>query len=206
MLMRRLGNRKTPGLRSACLDEMILVQREELEMMERLPDFIISEEATAETIAGDSRLPLPSDFLREVEDDNLWYVQDDGTLVEIPKRGYDEGRLEISDNAEAGPPQLYSVRGNYIILRPTPDAVYQIRFPSYYARQDEPADTEGSENQWFKFVPSLLIAKTGVKIAGLNLKDPELVQIFAAEQDRGITRLKNYITAREEANRNRRMG
>ncbi len=206
ILMRRLGNRTDPELRATCLEEMQLIQEEDLESMEELPWFLISEEITAFTVPDEPRLVLPSDFLREVEDDNLQLLDEDGTYVDIYKRGYDEGRLEISDNEEPGVPQIYSVRGQYIFLRPAPDREYTVRFPSYYARQEAPSDSESSENKWFKFVPGLMIAKTGVVIAGEHLDNPTLTQLFGAQQQRGMERLINMITAREEANRSRRMG
>lgn len=206
LLMLRLGNRTAPTLRAQCLSEMKLIQQTDLEGMEELPWFIISEEATTVTAVLDERIELPSDFIREVEDDDLYWIQDDGTRVLIPKRGYDEGRFEIDDNAEPGPPELYSVRGNYIILRPKPDLEYTIEYPSYYARQESPVDSITSENQWFKWVADLLIAKAGVIISGENLKDEGLVTLFGGQQQRAMQRLANMITAREEANRNRRMG
>lgn len=206
ILMRRLGNRTSPVLRATCLDEMALVQAEELETMEALPWFLISEQATTLTVPDEPRIILPTDFIMEVEDDNVTLLQDDGSIVDLEKVGYDEGRLRVPDDAEAGPPQLYSILGGYIILRPTPDLEYTLRYPSYYGRQPPPEDTEDSENQWFKWVPGLLIAKTGVVIAGEMLKDEELTQLFGAQQQRGMQRLENMITAREEANRSRRMG
>jgi hypothetical protein len=208
LLMARLGNRTSTVLRTNCLREMKVVQ-EQLEGAETLPWFIISEEATAvttEEMIGDPRLPLPTDFIREVEDDNLWYVEDDGTLVEIAKVGYDEGRAQIDDNAEPGTPSLFSIRGEDIILRPAPDRVMTFRLPSYYAKQDPPSDDVLNENGWFKWVPDLMIAKTGVVVAGHYLKDQELVGLFGAEQQRAVQRLANLETAREEANRSRRMG
>lgn len=206
LLMNRLGKRNAPTLRADALLEMTLIQQTDLEGAETLPWFLISERAEALTIPEEPRLVLPSDFIREVEDDNLHLVEEDGTVFDIYKRGYDEGRLEISDDEEPGIPQLYSIRGNYIILRPAPDREYTVMFPSYYARQEPPVDITISENQWFKWVPDLLIAKTGVIMAGEYLQNPELVTLFGAQQQRAVQRLENIETAREEANRSRRMG
>lgn len=207
ILMRRLGNRTSPSLRATCLDEMVLVQIEELEGMEELPWFLISEQATTLTTPGEARIVLPTDFLREVEDDNLTIYDADGVkIADLGKVGYDEGRLQIPDDADPATPTLYSILGGYVILRPTPDIEYTIRYPSYYGRQPEPEDTADSENQWFKWVPGLLIAKTGVVVAGEILGDENLVQLFGAQQKRGMERLENMIVAREEANRSRRMG
>lgn len=67
-------------------------------------------------------------------------------------------------------------------------------------------DDVGNENAWLKYVPDLLIAKTGLIIAGEYLKDTDLVTLFGAQQERAVKRLANFETAREEANRSRRMG
>lgn len=206
LLMARLGNKTSPALRANCLVEMSLIQETDLEGAELLPWFLIGEGAIAVTVPGERRLMLPSDFIREIEDDNLYLVNEDGTYTDIRKVGYDEGRFELGLNPEQGPPTLYSVRGNYILLRPTPDAEYSIRFPSYYARQPLPVDATDDQNAWFRWVPDLLLAKTGVIIAGEYLKDTELVTLFGAQQQRAVKRLENVETAREESNRSRRMG
>jgi len=205
LLMGQLGNRTAQGLRAACLSEMKLAQ-EKLEQAPELPWFLEVEEATAETEPGEERLPVPTDFIREVEDFNLSLVETDGSLVDLSRRTYDEAEVEIPRNSEWSTPQIYSMRSNYIILRPTPDAVYFVRFPTYYGKQQVPQDSESSENEWFKTVPDLMIAMAGLQIAGKRLKDPDLVTLFTNDQKSAEDRLVRLITAKQEENRERNMG
>lgn len=205
LLMGRLGNRTASGLRSKALQELKNAQGK-LERAPELPWFIMSESATAFTIPDESRISLPTDFIREVEDENLELLDESGEVWDIIKKGYDEARLQYPDETDPGKPQVYSVRGRYVILRPTPDAEYTIRFPTYYAKQDPPEDNLQSENEWFKNVPDLLIAMAGVALTTFHVKDAELIVAFQAEQKTGEDLLIRDIVAREEANRSRSMG
>ena len=204
-LMGRLGNRTSPSLRASCVEEMTLVQ-EQLEQAPELPWFIEDEWADALTEVNEPRIPLPTDFLREIEDRNLVLVRDDGTLKDLRRMNYDEMEVEYPRNSSPGEPEAYTYRGEYIELRPTPDREYTIAFPSYYSRQPAPVDVETSENKWFKNVPDLLIAMTGVVMAGQYVKDAELVALFSAQQTSAENRLVRLMTAHEEENRDRRMG
>lgn len=177
-----------------------------LEQAPELPWFLEVEEATAITEPDEERLPLPTDFIREVEDFNLNLVETDGTLTDIKRRTYDEAEVEISRNADPGPPQIYAMRANYIILRPTPDGEYEVRFPTYYGKQEPPVDSESSENEWFKVVPDLMIAMAGAQVAGKRLKDGELIALFTNDQKSAEDRLIRLITAKQEENRERNMG
>lgn len=205
-MMARLGNRTATGLRVSCLEEMTLAQ-ERLEKAPELPWFLESERVVANTQPNEPRLLLPTDFIREVEDFNLEISQDGGvTYQDLSRKPYDQAEVEISRNSEPGLPQLYYMRRNYIILRPTPDAEYFIRFPTYYAKQPEPVDSADSENEWFRNTPNLVMSMAGLVISTTLLKDPELVTFYAGQQKSEEDNLVRLITARQEENRDRRMG
>lgn len=205
ILMGQLGNRTASGLRAACLDEMALAQ-EKLEQAPELPWFLEVEEATAETEPGEERIPLPTDFIREVEDFNLSLLDEDGNLEDLAKRTYDQAEVEVSRNADPGIPSIYYIRNGNIILRPVPDGFYFVRFPTYYGKQEAPQDNDTSENEWFKTVPDLMIAMAGVQVAGKRLKDPDLVALFNGDQKSAEDRLARLIIAKQEENRERNMG
>lgn len=210
LLMGRLGGRTRPTLRTTCLEEMVLFQQNECEGGEELPWFIITERAETDTEApvdgvGEPRIPLPTDFIREVEDKNLAYVSEDGAIIELRRVGYEELELDFL-NAEPGTPEVYSMHGNYIYLGPAPDRVITIYYPAYYARQEPPSDSAESENPWFQWASDLMIAGAGIQVASLHLQNPGLVELMAASLVRARDRLNKVITAREEANRVRRMG
>lgn len=206
LLMKQLGNRKDPEFRATCLQQMTVIQQN-LEGMASLPWFLISEEATTETIPGERRLLLPADFIREVDEQPMTVdlVPENEDDVKIYRFGYDEAFNEIGP-AATGQPKYYAIRGNYILLFPIPDDVYTIRIGGYYARQAPPTDNISSENQWFRWASDLIMAHTGMVMASLHIKDREKAQDFNVLQQTAIMRLEREQTAREEANRDRRMG
>lgn len=199
VLMSRLGGRTSPELRISCALEMQL-QQEKLESAETLPYFLKSETASNHTAVGDRRLGKPSDFLRESDEDELIYIQDDGTEIMLDKGDYDDLLVKYSGQ---GSPKAYALRGNYIMFFPTPDAEYAVKFSSYYARQDRIQDSDAFENAWLKNAADLLISMTGLIIAGQYLKDPELVPVFAKAEAEAKVRLFHLQVAYEEANRER---
>lgn len=202
LLMKRLGNRTDPDLRAACLLEMKIAQ-ESLESSETLPWFVLSEATYAETEAGERRVPLPPDFLRESQEQEFRYYQADGTKKSIVKGDYDRLRSEFEGTS--GPPEYYAIRGQYLIVFPTPDAIYKVEFSSYYARQEPPTDTVESVNGWFRNFPDLILARAGFVVASVHLKDPELIQTFSALITEAQRRLFHAEVARDEANRTRTM-
>lgn len=205
LVMGRLGGRKRPELRALVLQEMRAFQQTECEGAEELPWFLITEQAETETEAGERRIPFPSDFIREVEDGNLVLIDEDGEEIEISSTSYQELENRFG-NAEPGTPEIYHVRGNYIILAPPPDRIMTVRYPAYYAKQEQPIDSEDSENGWFREASDVIMWGAGVIVATLHLKDPELMSVMTTLLARAQARLRNVITAREEANRERRMG
>jgi len=205
LLMGRLGGRTAPDLRAKCLQEMVTFQETEMEGAEDLPWFLITEEAETDTVPNERRILLPSDFIREVEEEDLLLIDDSGEEIKLGKVGYEEAEQRFG-GSDPGTPQVYTIRGNYILLHPTPDRIMTVRFPDYYARQEQPVDSEESENGWFKWASDLMMSGPGLVVATLHLKDPELVTTMAALVTRANTRLRNATVAREEANRNRRMG
>lgn len=209
LLMSRLGNRTEAGLRATCLLEMKLFQQTKLERGLTMPWFILSETASATTTAGERRVGLPDDFLREDYEARVYLITEAGGKIELEKGEYSElvAMEDSSENEEEseGQPTHYSLKGGYFHLFPTPDQVYTVQF-KYYASQAVPADTTGSENAWFENVPDLIIAAVGVIVAGQHIQDPEKVAMFAAQEQEARTRMALVETAREEAGRNRSMG
>lgn len=199
-------NRTAPEFRVKVLAELTLVQVDRLEKRPQFPDWLIGEQSDALTTAGESRLYLPLDFIQEVEDMNLVFVEEDtGAESDMDRKGWDELITEYP-GVEPGVPRAYTVRGNYLYLKPTPDAEYRIRFPGYYAKQDLPIDDATFHNAWTDNAPNLMIGLTGMVMAAQYLKDMELAQSFATIARDANAELDVYITATQEANRTRRMG
>lgn len=197
-------SRDAPELRAKVLTEMILAQQQKLEGRAELPYWLLSERADTQTKVGEPRLFLPGDFLRESEDMRLIYVNADGDEDELDKLSWDDAHIEFDDTA-TGVPSVYTMRGKYLYLRPTPDAVYSIRLASYYARQPKPQDDVNFTNEWTVEAPELLIAHTGQVISAQYIKDPDLTSVFSVQIQTNEKLLNDAIVAFEEANRTRRM-
>jgi hypothetical protein len=198
-------NRTSPEFRALVLQEMIAVQQDRLEKRGALPHWLKSERADAITEINEPRLAFPSDFLREAEDMNLMYVNEEGDEIDLAKLSWDRALAHYDDTA-TGPPDVYTIRGNYIHLRPTPDAEYTVRFAAYYARQQAVQDSAEFTNKWTIEAPGLLVGLTGMVMASMYIKDNELALAFAGVAKDANKELDDAITAFEEANRDRRMG
>lgn len=203
MLKFRLGSRTDADLDTIIPVEMAQAQFE-LEHTGQPPWFLLTEDATAVTVASEKRVPVPSDFLLETDDDNLWLLDPDtGEPQELEK-----GDLDASTaywGLEEGTPSGYAITGRYFHLFPTPDAEYTLRM-KYYSGDSTPTSmAAGDTNLWLTWAADLLLARTGRRMA-TYIRDPELVQIFAVEEQTAVARMLTEQTAREEVNRIRSKG
>lgn len=135
----------------------------ELEKMPDLPWFLKKEISSVTTVADEERLLVPTDFLREFEEDALYYY--DGTAAAseqwtvLFKESLDFLRGNYSGS---GKPEGYALDGKYFRLFPTPDvSTYTIKMIYYYA---DSLLTTNIENQWLLYAPRLIIGKAGMDI------------------------------------------
>lgn len=167
------------------------------------PWFLESEMANVDIVANEERIALPADFLAEVEDQALWLYQPENIycpLQELHKTDYDRIVLKYQTS---GTPKEYALAGDYILLRPVPDASYNIRM-RYYAR--EPDLSTNIENKWLKYASDLVIAEVGAVIAGLHIRNPQLAQEFKDAAMVARDRLYKKHEARKHTNRTYGMG
>lgn len=202
-LMRpRLGSRD--DLDAAIIAEMQYVQEFSLEQTGAFtPWFLESELSQTLVAAGEERVPLPSDFLGEVEDQHLWmYVASEtaAPFTELHKSSYD--RL-IVKYPILGRPSEYALTGNYFLLRPVPSVDYVLKM-RYYAK-DAPL-TSNIENQWLKYAGDLVIAETSAIIAGNYIQNPAMAERFKGDAAQARTRLYTKHEARKHVNRTYGMG
>jgi hypothetical protein len=181
--------------------EMRLVQSTILEEHEWLPWFLESELAEASTTAGEWRVPVPDDFLMEMEPAALWITDETGTRRELKKMDMDVAAARYSGS---GCPQVYALQGNYFYLFPTPDQAFPLQM-LYYARDTDMA-AENVETNWLKYAPDLVIACVGREVAEKHIQNDALAASFAADIVPAWLRLLNKHTARVEANQSRYMG
>lgn len=199
----RLGSRT--DLDAKIILEMAYVQVYTLEGTGAFtPWFLESELANVNTAAGEERVALPDDFLGEIEDQSLWYYNPENTdspYTELHKSSYD--RLILRYQASSIPRE-YSIAGDYILLRPVPDAEYNLRM-RYYA-SDVLVTTGNIENKWLKYAADLFMAEVGAVMASKHIMNQNLAAEF--RNDAAIARQRLYTKheVRKHSNRTYGMG
>lgn len=198
ILQGRLGNRT--DLADVIIAEMQLAQADELERHHWLPWFLETEYNVALARAPEGRLPLPLDFLAEIEDEDLAIRTPTETKWRPLKRVAADQATRDSANPSA--PAAYTLSGENVILLPVViDQDYQVSW-KFYGRA-ETLDTN-IENKWLKYCPSLVIAATGCK-AALHIERPDLLTYYEGEKAKAWDTLYRLHIQREETNRDRVM-
>ena len=173
--------------------------QDELEGGKFLPWFLESDYLEFDsTIANEERVPLPENFLREVEGDALWYYRPDATDAADVWKALTKGFIQFLrvDLPGVGPPQAYGLDAEYFLIFPTPDDAYRLRMKAYVK---DLALTSNIENNWLKHAHDLMIGLAGIKIA-MSFRDKEALKFFAAMEITGRNRLEGWDQAREAAN------
>src|SRR3990172_13346945 len=154
LLKQRCRREADATLDARIVSEMLFIQEQILEGGLTLPWFLLSENLTAFTEIGEERIQIPinvdgvvgKDFLREHEEGTLWYydvTRDE--WIELVKEDYDS--LIATYTNGTGTPKYYALDGDYFRLKPTPDAVLQLRIKCYLR---EPVLSTNIENKWLK--------------------------------------------------------
>ncbi len=181
---------QTLGFRSDKETEIIAALQDAQVMLERgatLPWFLQSEVASIVTVDGEERVPLPTDFLREWEDDPLWYFVagsggDDDTWTELAK---DDLALLRSKYPGEGAPVAYALDVKYFRIFPTPDDAYTLKM--IYFKKDAVLTTN-VENQWLTYFPYLVIGEAGILLSA-GLRDANALAIFQKWADEWRARM-----------------
>jgi hypothetical protein len=205
VLRRRLGNRST-SINDAVIEELKLAQTRleqvpvaNATVLAELPWFLITEEASSATVADEERVEIPSDFIMELEAGAMW-LQENSTWNEIFKGDLDS--LRATDLANITDQRYYALVGGYFRFFPTPDDVYPVKM--LYYKYDDVLSTN-IENQWLKYVPELMIAEAGIKLAQFIQNDKKVVE-FTNDRMVEVARLNKANAARKHANRSYQMG
>ena len=169
-----------------------------------LPWFLESEMAATTLEIGEERIELPSDFLGEIEGQHLWLYNPDNAdfpYKELHKSDYDK---LMQKYPAVGTPTEYTISGNYILVKPTPDNMYAIKM-RYYAKDILPS-LNNVENKWMKYAADLFIAELGVLMAGVHMRNMDLAVSFANDATIARDRLWKKNEARQHVNRIYGMG
>lgn len=194
------------GFRSDLADRIIpnlTAAQTMLEAGPTKPWFLISEDSYVRTTADEDRVPIPSDFIQEVDEAVLRYVPDDSEeeQVDLKKDYYDTLRVNYAE-VEAGAPEAYCLMGEYFRIFPMPDDDYLIRM--IYYKKDTVLTTD-VENGWLKHVPFLLVGKAGGMIASA-VRDSAALATFMKWEQEGRVLLVSQNADRDMAGRDMQMG
>ena len=180
LIMDRLGKRT--GLDTQVNSEISLSQSL-LEGGEPLPWFLRTNTSSINLSSGSQSYDLPSDFLREDEDNRM------RLLLAESRPHLERNDLEFLESSVdlygTGQPTHYAISGLKLYVFKTPDATYSTRF--YYYKSDTVLVSD-IENLWLKYVPDLLIAETGLRMASF-LRDANMVQLFTSERNEAFSRM-----------------
>ena len=176
----------------------------ELEKETTLPWFLQSEVSSISTVDGEERIKLPSDFIREWEDDPLWYYN--ASAAEDPDKWAPLAKDDLEELREAypgeGAPKAYQLDVKYFRLFPTPDGVYVLKM--IYYKHDTTLATN-VENLWLEHFPLLLISKAGLSVA-TSLRDKDAIGVFAVMEQQHYRSMVNDTEARRHASKRYIMG
>ena len=204
-LLRRFQNRSAL---SDQIDDALTIAQQRLETG-GLPDtaggflpwFLVTDNKTIVTVAGNDTVTLPTGFLREEEEFGGFFIKTSaGTWKQLVKDDFN-----VLNNAElgAGVPTSYALVGENMILFPTPAAIETLR--GMYFAEDSALEADNETNKWSKYASSLLIAGAGYIVAQ-NVRYPSHMTEFAAEMQALFSALTRAHTARMEAMRDASMG
>lgn len=203
LLALRCENRQDPDWDIIVNAEASNVQRNEIEANGQIyPWFLESEWAQASTVKGEERLPLPLDFLSEIEG-QVMQIQVDGVWRDLEKRRYDE-MIQIYRQCE-GVPAMYDLVGINIVFAPIPDKEYPVRMRCF--RRDVPFNQlgDGDTNLILTHASDWLLACTGRVIAANHLHNDVLSAKFDLLKQEASARVFAISQAREHTNRTYRM-
>lgn len=196
----RLGDRTDMGQRA--LAEMPLVQGSTLEGNKWLPWFL-EKEFVGATVEAQNYVPLPDDFLGEIEESHLWITTAEGRQLRLVKKDYDVLKALCAE-AENQQPQYYARVKGKLMLGPVPDAVYSLTM-QYYARDTDMA-AANLETEWLKHASDVVMAELGYVLASKHVQLPELAAAFQQDTLRAWDRLYVRHCEIQETNQLRSMG
>lgn len=179
----------------------------DLEEEAELPWFLISEVSQITTTIGESRVPLPTDFIKEAEEEDggglyLFDSTADEDEQWTPLEKVNLSAIRAAYQSGDGEPEVYALDDQYFRLGPIPDDAYVLKMVFYQA--DDTLATN-IENKWLARASELLIGVAGRKIAE-SVRDAGALQTFANMEARGRKRLMDFNVARREEGRTRQMG
>jgi len=194
-----LGFRKT--LDVTIVEQLINVQAQ-LEGEATLPWFLKKNATSIHTSPGDPFIPKPPDFIREWDEDPLYFIFSDGGLdyrINLVKDSESYLTARYSDSLH---PAGYVEFADSWKLIPTPTVDFRVNY-SYYG--NALPLTTNIENVWLKFNSDVLVGRAGLLIA-TGLRDKAGMEVFGALAAAGTEKIASASTAQDEAGTRRVIG
>lgn len=193
------GTRVSSAFRSQVLLELQTAQRR-LEDDPSLPWFLLADRSHHMLTQYEERVALPSDFVRENEEDELRIKissEPDTSYTALKKDHWDSVPLPFRPGV-FDRPRYFTLWGEYLILSPAPDRADYIIQMTYWKR-DTLIALE-TENLWLRYAPDFLMAEAGINLA-IAIGNQGALQLFTSQRLQMKTLLHNQTIARQETNR-----
>jgi len=163
-----------------------------------LPWFLLKASSSLATVAGTRAVALPSDFIREYEEGELWLTDSDGYSNTVVKDLYARLRSRFTPDGgeqDSGKPDSYAIVGSSFYLFPLPDAVYPLDMFYYASAAPLTADIE---NVWTLYAADFVAADVGLLVAR-HLRDESGVRFFSDDLSMAEKRMFVDNEARKHA-------
>lgn len=202
IIKRGLGFRQTQD--AAIVAALKQVQRD-LEHGKTLPDWLLTYGAVCSVLTPGYIVTLPTTFLRFHEEYPPYYVDADGTAVNIPRKNSMEARdaYPASPDDVAGYPKVFVLLGDGRIQLYPKSTVGLSIYVTYY--RSEPTLDSEIENAWLAKAANYLVGLAGVQIAG-DLRDKGAMEKFSLMAKMGNSAYLGDIVETELAGRPLVMG
>ena len=176
----------------------------QLERGTTLPWFLQTEVSSISTVDGEERVKVPSDFIREVDEDPLWYFNGSAEEAADVWTALAKDELEVLRRTYPGEgaPIGYNLDPSYFRIFPTPDAAYVLKM--IYYKKDAVLDSD-IENLWLEHFPLLLVGMAGFSLAS-GLRDKDAITLFNAMRVEQRATMVRDTEARKHASQRYIMG
>lgn len=206
-IKRGMGYRATSDITIlASLDQA----QEQLETGKSLPEFLLVYDQIIAVTADVATFSLPEGFLRLHDDYELYYVDTDQGVVNVPLRNHGEALAAYGYLDEDGSvntrPRVWTRRGKTTgFMTPTPTEAFDLKL-TFYKADARPSTLGASDtNLWLTNMSEVLIGEAGMR-ASANARDPDGVALFRARRDAGNLSKLGEIVEDELAGRGLIMG
>lgn len=177
ILKRGLGFRQT---QDAAIIAALRTAQRDLEAGKTLPNWLLEFDVEIPVTADTATITMPTGFLRFHDDYELYYLNDDGVAITLPRRtpqeavaAYPEGSTTDTD----GYPRVMVLNSpTRATLVPTPTVSFTAKLTYYKAA--EVLDTD-IENAWLRNAANYIIGLAGMSVAG-DVRDAGALQRFTA--------------------------